>query len=324
LTVTPAAVPVGQEVTLRAGATPWDGGEGCRYFIACTNGAVSGLRTGAKAVVNSFVSVASLGYVNEVIPVTAEDRANGYNTAVVFGRIGWTALFAAAGLGLADADVCLSNACFAAGTPLLTPDGAKPIEQFKVGDLVLSAPEDDPDGPVAPRRVEKVFQRLARIVELRVGGQTIRTTHEHPFYVQGKGWEKAAALSAGDLLKSRDGSWTAVESLNDTNQDTTVYNLRIEEYHTYFVGCAEWGFSIWAHNAFYSSPLLNEMNEFMGPEIEQLAEDVETFRESVYEAEALGQDALAETLQDTQEILSQELEDAKWIMNFFEEVLNMG
>jgi len=28
-----------------------------------------------------------------------------------------------------------------------------------------------------------------------------------------------------------------------------VYNLRIADYHTYFVGSREWGFSVWAHNA---------------------------------------------------------------------------
>ncbi len=32
----------------------------------------------------------------------------------------------------------LFKACFVAGTPLLTPDGSKAIEGFKVGDLVLS------------------------------------------------------------------------------------------------------------------------------------------------------------------------------------------
>ena len=97
------------------------------------------------------------------------------------------------GIGLLGNIGQLSRVCFAAGTPLLTPDGAKPIEQFKVGDLLLSAPEDDPDGPVTARRVEEVFQRIGRVVELCVGGQTIRTTHEHPFYVEGKGWKQAAA-----------------------------------------------------------------------------------------------------------------------------------
>src|SRR5262249_50675989 len=27
------------------------------------------------------------------------------------------------------------------------------------------------------------------------------------------------------------------------------YNLQVEDYHTYFVGCPYWGFSVWAHNA---------------------------------------------------------------------------
>ena len=30
--------------------------------------------------------------------------------------------------------------CFAAGTPLLTPDGSKAIERFKAGDWILSSP----------------------------------------------------------------------------------------------------------------------------------------------------------------------------------------
>ena len=43
------------------------------------------------------------------------------------------------------------------------------------------------------------------MVDLCVGGKTIRTTHEHPFYVVGKGWKQAAAPLAGDLLRSHDG-----------------------------------------------------------------------------------------------------------------------
>ena len=59
---------------------------------------------------------------------------------------------------------------------------------------------------------------------------------------------KRPALTAGDHLKSSDGRWVPVESVAGTNEDVTVYNLRIEEYHTYFVGCAEWGFSVWRIN----------------------------------------------------------------------------
>jgi hypothetical protein len=39
-----------------------------------------------------------------------------------------------------------------------------------------------------------------------------------------------------------------VEEVFDTGQYETVYNVRIADYHTYFVGGEDWGFSVWAHN----------------------------------------------------------------------------
>jgi hypothetical protein len=41
----------------------------------------------------------------------------------------------------------------------------------------------------------------------------------------------------------------AVEDLLDTGEYETLYNLRVADHHTYFVGSREWGFSVWAHNA---------------------------------------------------------------------------
>ncbi len=154
-------------------------------------------------------------------------------------------------LGLLGNASQLSRSCFAAGTPLLTPEGSKPIEQFQVGDLLLSAPENDPAGPIQARRVEEVFQRVSPLIELRVGGRTIRTTVEHPFFVEGKGWTKAGALSPGALLRSHDGQSVSLDSILPTEVVAEVYNLRIAEYHTYFVGAADWGFSVWAHNTEY-------------------------------------------------------------------------
>jgi hypothetical protein len=149
----------------------------------------------------------------------------------------------------------MMQACFAAGTPLLTPGGHKLIEEFRAGDLVLSRDENNPEGPVVAKVVEEVFVHFGRIFHLHVGGQVIRTTGEHPFWVRGRGWVAARELLAGDLLGGHDGGWVAVDEVFDTGVTETVYNLRIADCHTYFVGAEYWGFSVWAHNACYKVAL---------------------------------------------------------------------
>jgi hypothetical protein len=138
--------------------------------------------------------------------------------------------------------------CFTAGTPLLTPAGAKNIEEFEVGDLVLSRSEFEQFGRLEAKAVEETFVRNGRIWNVHVEEQTIRTTGEHPFYVCGKGWTPAAALRKGDWLFGSDGRQTRVKDAYDTASYERVYNLRIADYHTYFVGDTGWGFSVWAHN----------------------------------------------------------------------------
>src|SRR5262249_53242300 len=111
--------------------------------------------------------------------------------------------------------------------------------------------EHDAEGPVEAKVVERVFIRVAPVLNLRVRGRDIQTTAEHPFYVRDKGWKCAKELAPSDQLLSHDGRWVAVEAVADTGTVRTVYNLRVSGYHTYFVGCQEWGFSVWAHNAAY-------------------------------------------------------------------------
>ena len=129
----------------------------------------------------------------------------------------------------------------AIGTKLLTPQGSKRIEEFVVGDKILSRPEGGPDWDVTVQVVEEVFVLTAQVVSLRVNGQVIRTTLEHLFWVDGQGWLPAGLLRAGDLLSSHDGRWVAVDEVVNTGEWETVYNVRVRGDHTYFVGCDEWG-----------------------------------------------------------------------------------
>jgi hypothetical protein len=181
----------------------------------------------------------------------------------------------AAQSGLSTEAILLDRgACFAAGTPLLTPTGSKSIEQFVPGDLVLSRDEYDIEGVVTPKVVEEVFVHLAEVAEVHVGGRVIGTTLGHPFWVQGKGWVPARELVAGDRLVGHDGQWVVVEQVVETGQWTTVYNMRIADFHTYFVGCAEWGFSVWAHNHCYDAWLFDHGIKGT-PELRAIFETVE-------------------------------------------------
>ena len=118
-----------------------------------------------------------------------------------------------------------SQACFAAGTPILTPDGAKPIEEIRLGDLVLSRSEDDPEGPIKPRVVEKLFQQQSACMSLSIGSRLVLTTREHPFWTIGKGWKPAVQLEPGDMLLSHDGR--PVELLSTAGSPYTSSSLQL-------------------------------------------------------------------------------------------------
>ena len=141
------------------------------------------------------------------------------------------------------------TSCFAAGTPILTPDGPRPIESLRPGEWVYSQPEDSPESRPMPMRILETMTNHSPLFLLRIGEYEIRTTPEHPFWVRGKGWVDAQELIAGDQLLSDDGRWITLGSVAGPLGLATVYNIQVEEYHTYFVGGNDWEFSIWAHNA---------------------------------------------------------------------------
>ena len=151
---------------------------------------------------------------------------------------------------IAQACTLLGAGCFAAGTKLWTPGGYRNIEEIKAGEAVYSRDQWDAGGDVSAKVVEEVFERYAGVLHVHVGGQVIRTTHEHPFFVHGKGWTMARELRANDRLLCADGTTVSVEEVFDTGEWELVYNLRVAEYHTYFVGDEAWGWSAWAHNAY--------------------------------------------------------------------------
>jgi len=140
--------------------------------------------------------------------------------------------------------------CFTGETPIPTERGFIRWDQLCRGDKVLSGDEFDAKGRLSYKKVQEILVNYTRIWHVEVHGRTIRTTAEHPFFVFGKGWVPCHQLQAGDRLRSDNGRMIAVGCVYDSGVDERVYNCRVEEYHTYFVGSEDWGFSVWAHNAY--------------------------------------------------------------------------
>jgi hypothetical protein len=147
----------------------------------------------------------------------------------------------------------MMRSCFTAEMPVLTDADGTAIrcDAVRVGDFLLSCAEDDPAGPLVRRRVEEVFERLGRILHVKVRERVIRTTAEHPFWVRDKqAWVPAGELEVGDVFRSHDGQWVTCAGVEDTGEYEKVYNFRVAEDHTYFVGGRDWSFSVWAHNSY--------------------------------------------------------------------------
>ncbi len=77
-------------------------------------------------------------------------------------------------------------------------------------------------------------------------GTVINTTESHPFYVENKGWVAAINLENGDILHTKEGQIEIVTDVVVKKQEkpVKVYNLTIEDYHTYYVS----EYSVLVHN----------------------------------------------------------------------------
>ena len=132
--------------------------------------------------------------------------------------------------------------------------GWKRVELLEENDWVLAKDERDPNGPLVPKRVEEKFHRWAFSAKLRAWGKEIGTTGEHPFYVVDQDhWTPANELRDGNRFLSHDGQQPEFEGFKQTDTYEELFNLRIADFHTYFVGGDDWGFSVWAYNS-YAEP----------------------------------------------------------------------
>jgi hypothetical protein len=142
-------------------------------------------------------------------------------------------------------EVAVENAgeimCFEAGTMVHTPNGMRPIEDLIIGDQVVS--RDELTGVVDTGLVTATFvTENQQVMELHLADQlddlweTLRVTPSHPLWVSHVGWVAAGHLEIGDLVLSATGHWLSVEGASVQGDRVTVYNIEVQDHHTYFAG----------------------------------------------------------------------------------------
>lgn len=162
----------------------------------------------------------------DVGATVAYDLAMGYSADQIINDIAMTVV--------TNAVVSMAtSSCFVAGTDIATPDGAKDIEDIRLGDTVYSYTTD---GQLAYGTVTKLYHSKAVIwTVLLENGQTVRTTAMHPFYVEGE-YVQTKDLQEDDVLLQLDGTEVGVEYVRQEVCYTDVYNFEVDYYHNYFAG----------------------------------------------------------------------------------------
>ncbi|MFJ8002532.1 RHS repeat-associated core domain-containing protein [Streptomyces sp. NPDC096310] len=131
---------------------------------------------------------------------------------------------------------------FTADTPVLMADGTrKPIKDVKIGNNVHAT--DPETGESGPRRVtaliegtgDKSLTDITLTTKQNGNSSTITATDGHPFWApEPSAWIDAGQLQPGQWLQTSTGTWTQITAISHRTKSTTVYNLTVDDLHTYY------------------------------------------------------------------------------------------
>ena len=145
-----------------------------------------------------------------------------------------------------------SNSCFLPGTLVSTPDGYVTIETIQVGDLVYAYninSEFNNSAVLEPKTVTKTYEhtweeanKVTPLLIITHSQGELIVTPEHELLCLDKvdpnsdypGFVRADALAVGDIIYAEDGSeLTITDIANGPEHYEYVYNIEVDDYHTY-------------------------------------------------------------------------------------------
>ena len=173
----------------------------------------------------------------------------------------------------------VANTCSFRGDMLVkTITGYKPISEVRIGNMVLS--KNEITGKLTYQSVSQHYNNAYRqtiyidIKDENGNIQTIVSNKIHPFFTQvntgdslpssseghnyqgdinNAQWIDASNLKAGYKLLSEDGQWQVVQSVRQTEESLSAYNLTVNNDNTYFVTGSDSTYGVWVHNNCWNS-----------------------------------------------------------------------
>ena len=137
--------------------------------------------------------------------------------------------------------------CFVAGTPITTKHGFLPIEQIRVGDIVLSYNERtqlNEYSQVLETMIHIVFEPIYTLV---VEDEILQVTGNHRLYIERDNqylWLPVEELTLSDKVRYASGKFQTIDGIFTEVCATVVYNFEVSNNHNYYVGRSR----ILAHN----------------------------------------------------------------------------
>jgi len=181
-----------------------------------------------------------------------ESAGNGPNyKALGLAAIGGPAAFKL--LGMLSKKFRQACNSFDGETLVSTEFGLVAIKDIKIGDRVWAYNEETGENSLQEvvHLIQKEGQKDLVDIEL-VTGEFITTTAGHPFLVpQTREWVNAGELTTGQLLLDFTGSPLSIANVTAYSKQARVYNLTVNNYHTYYVGVG----GLLNHNAGICEPL---------------------------------------------------------------------